>query len=254
MSDAAPSAAWQFFRFGLLVTGEGEEAFLPALFASLARGGHCHFRVLRRIGQRSAIVSPKHKLKMVGTGKTIADKDEQEIGLPARRWLDGGAGRLVLLIDDLEHDRRESARAIFQRYRGALDALLGERRGSASVHFLVNMIEAYYFAHAAAVNAVLGTSLRDHEGDVETIRHPKNDLKKLGPFDEKKDGARIVASLDLEHVLARPDTCASLRVLIAWCCAAMSAGPTERFCLDGGVHDIVTGPQLAALPPGGSVL
>ena len=48
----------------------------------------------------------------------------------------------------------------------------------ASVHFLVNMLEAYYFAHAAATNGVLGTELEDFEGDVESIRHPKNDLKK----------------------------------------------------------------------------
>ena len=36
--------------------------------------------------------------------------------------------------------------------------------GKAAVHFLVNMLEAYYFADAEAVNSVLGTKLQDFDG------------------------------------------------------------------------------------------
>ena len=39
------------------------------------------------------------------------------------------------------------------------------------------MLEAYYFADAQAINAVLETSLPDREGDVETIRNPKSNLR-----------------------------------------------------------------------------
>ena len=124
-----------------------------------------------------------------------------------------------------------------------------EQSARASVHFLVNMLEAYYFADTAAVNAVLGTDLSDHPGDVEDIRHPKEDLKKLYPgFDEVTHGGAIVKRLDVEHVLDEPLTCASLRVLFGWCVQAMGGEPGSRFRLDTGIHDVVTGPQLGQQP------
>lgn len=246
MSAATPQQGWAFFKVGLLVTGVGEREFLPALFRPLSATGHCHFEVIGRIGQRSPITGEKKLLKMVGSGKTIPDKDATTIGFAARRWLDGGKDRLVVLVDDLEHERRDRAREVFHRYRQALDVILGKQSPRASVHFLVNMVEAYYFADTSAINAVLGTSLSDYEGDVEEIRHPKRDLKKLVAFDEKRDGARIVALLDLAHVLGRPDTCASLRVLFAWLSVRMGLLWEDAFCLGSGIHDIVTGPQLAA--------
>jgi len=45
---------------------------------------------------------------------------------------------------------------VFERYRNALDAVLAtlQLHHRAAVHFLVNMLEAYYFAHADAVNTV----------------------------------------------------------------------------------------------------
>jgi hypothetical protein len=108
------------------------------------------------------------------------------------------------------------------------------------------MLEAYYFADAAAVNAVLGTSLVDHAGDVEELRHPKNDLKKLYPgFDEVIHGEAIVKRLDVEHVLGNPQTCASLRTLFGWCVQATGGTVGASFCLDTGIHDVVTGSQLA---------
>ena len=157
---------------------------------------------------------------MVGTGKTIPDKDTSEIGFEARKWLSRDSNNLLLLIDDLEAARRPIKQSVFDRYRSAIDELLRSQsdRERASVHFLVNMIEAYYFADTAAVNAVLNTRLSDHPDDVEEIYHPKNDLKKCRPgFDEVRHGEKIIEKLDLEHVLDNPKTCGSLRVLFAWC-------------------------------------
>ena len=105
----------------------------------------------------------------------------------------------------LEAKRSSDTQQVFDRYRSALDAMLTEdQTHQASVHFLVNMLEAYYFADAQAVNAVLGTDLDDFEGDVETIRNPKRDLKNLWPgFDEREHGRRSVERLDVLHALSR---------------------------------------------------
>ena len=88
------------------------------------------------------------------------------------------------------------------------------------------MLEAYYFADSAATNRALGQSVlaQDHDGDVEEIPHPKNELKRIHPgFDERAHGALIVPGLDLDHVLDRPETCRFLRSLFGWCVERMSA-------------------------------
>jgi hypothetical protein len=103
--------AARFFKFGLIVTGEGEAKFLPVLLRSLTAAGDCHFRVLRKIDQRSPRTSPKRVLRVTGTTRRIPDKDEHEIGLPARRHLDSDRDALVLVIDDLERARRGEHRA-----------------------------------------------------------------------------------------------------------------------------------------------
>ena len=54
---------WAFFRIALLVTGKGEEEFLPKLFRSLEAEGHCGFQVARRIAQLRPITSAKKKGK-----------------------------------------------------------------------------------------------------------------------------------------------------------------------------------------------
>ncbi len=98
------------------------------------------------------------------------------------------------------------------------------------MHFLVNMLEAYYFADAAAVNAVLNLRppLIDWPEDVETIRNPKAELKRLFPgFKEVDHGGRILDCLDVAHVLSRPDTCAWLRTLFSWCTRVLQT--TESF-------------------------
>ena len=114
---------------------------------------------------RSTIVKiGKRRLQMVGRGKMIPDKDETEIGLPARHYLSSDAS-FVLLVDDLEAGRSDYIQEIFDRYRRALDTILTRSQSRrSSVHFLVNMLEAYYFADSRAVNSMLNTDLDDYEG------------------------------------------------------------------------------------------
>ena len=246
-SNATSKPEWQFSRFGLIVTGKGEEAFLPSFFRSLEATGKCHFEVIRRIGQRSPITSQKRKLRMIGTGKTIPDRDQSEIGLPARRFL-AQQSTFVVLVDDLEENRAHAIKEVFKRYRLALDTILRADKHRASVHFFVRMLEAYYFADAQAINAVLGTELDDCHGDVETIPHPKNELKKLVPgFDEVEHGREIVARLGVPHVLSTPDTCASLRTLFAWCWAAIGQEPADQYQLVNGRYNELTKPQVDSL-------
>ena len=245
-----PSPRQPFVRFGLLVTGKSEATFLPKFFRSVSETGRCSFKVIRRIGQRSPITSPRRKLRMVGTGKVIPDRDAIDIGLPARKYLSSET-RFVVLIDDLEANRAGEIREVFDRYRTAMDTVLSpENRRRASVHFFVNMLEAYYFADSQAVNRVLGTEIEDHPGDVETIRNPKRELKKLHPgFHEIEDGRRIVSSLRMRHVLSRKDTCASLRTMFAWICKAAEEPVTDTYRLRDGRYSEVTRDQIAALTP-----
>ena len=244
MSDTNDNE-WSFLRFGLIVTGKGEEKHVPRLFRSLTESGHCQFSVIRRIGQRSPVTSEKRRLRMVGRGKTIPDKDAKEIGFPARGHL-ASEDSFVIILDDLEADRVSQASGVYERYRTALDTVLTEsHRCRASVHFFVNMIEAYYFADAQAVNAILGTDLADFDGDVELIRHPKNELKKaFVGFDEVEHGGKILAKLDVPHVLSLPETCAALRTLFGWCSKAIGEVPSERFRLLDGAYSDLTKQQL----------
>ena len=241
---------WRFFRFGLIVTGKTEEECLPRLFRSISATGRCSFTVIRRIGQRSPIGSPKRRLRMTGSGKTIPDKDAKDIGFPARAFLSSET-HFVILVDDLEAGRSGEIRQIFDRYRLALDTILQpDQARRASVHFLVNMLEAYYFADARAVNAVLGTELEDYEGDVEAIRHPKGELKRLyRGFDEMEHGCRILDTLRMCHVLSRRDTCSSLRTMFAWICKAIGEPEGETYQLLEGRYSDVTGDQLRTLAP-----
>ena len=245
----ASASAWRFFRFGMIVTGKGEEEFLPALFRSLAATGRCHFRVIRRIGQRSPIQSSRRQLRMIGSGKRIPDRDAVDIGLPSRRFLSSD-DRYVLVIDDLERRRSTDIQQIFDRYRLALDRMLTENQANrASVHFLVNMLEAYYFADAQAVNAVLETDLVDFDGDVETIPNPKRDLKDLcRGFDEREHGRQIVERLNVPHMLSRADACCSLRTIFAWTYTAIEEPDCEIRLLLDGCHNEITKGQIDTLP------
>jgi hypothetical protein len=248
MDVPSRAAVLPFLRFGLIVTGKAEEKFLPTLFRPLMATGRCTFQVLRRIGQRSPITSPKRLLRMGKHGKLMTDKDEEEIGLEARKYLTQISNSFVLLVDDLEGDRSAQVTHVYRRYRDILDRMLSPHKHRASVHFLTNMLEAYFFADARAVNIVLGTNLQDFAGDVETIRHPKNDLKGLpGGYDEIEHARQILARLDVSHVLSRPDTCATLRTMFAWCSKALGETPTDLFQLTEGKYNPVTKVQLESL-------
>jgi len=244
-----------FFNFGLIVTGETEELHLPKLFKSLMKSGICYFRVIRRIGQRSPITSEKKRLEMVGKGKKVSKIDEDEIGFPARRYLASDENKIILLIDDLEHDRRNIAKQVFDRYRLVLDTILtNEQKCRVAIHFLVPMLEAYYFADAKSINSVLKleSPLDDYDGDVESKRNPKADLKRLYPeFNEKDDGGKILDCIDVEHVLSHPDTCASLRTIMKWCIKNMECYPnfeslslSDSYCLQDGKLYEVTKKQI----------
>ena len=241
---------WRFYHFGLIVTGKTEEKCLPKLFRSLSATGRCSFKVISRIGQRSPIESPRRMLRMVGSGKTIPDRDAQDIGLPARAFLSSEA-HFVVLVDDLEAGRSREIQQIFDRYRLALDTILDQdQTRRASVHFLVNMLESYYFADARAVNEVLGTDIEDCEDDVETIRHPKNELKRLcRGFDEIEHGCRILDMLRVCHVLSRRETCSSLRTMFAWVCRIIGEPEGEAYQLPEGRYSDVTQDQLRTLAP-----
>jgi len=184
---------------------------------------------------------------MVGTGKEIPDRDAKDIGLPARRYL-SNESTFVLLLDDLESSRRGIARDVYQRYRDAMNCILGDASNRASVHFLVNMLEAYYFADPDTINTILGTNLKDYNGDVETIDHPKQMLKQHCPeFDAIKDGEKILRSLDVPHILSNPDTCASLRTLFGWCMKAIEQAPGDEYQLVSGKYYEITKEQIEML-------
>ena len=252
--QAAPPQC-SFCTFGFIVTGKGEREFLPSFFRSLAaRAGCCNFVVLRRVGQRNPVTSPARRLRMVGSGQIIPTEDERDIAIPARQYLRQQPCRFLVLIDDVEHARRPFIAQVFARYRAALDTLLApDEQHRASVHFFASMLEAYYFAHSTAVNVALETNVltADFAGDVETIRHPKNELKQSFPgFDERVHGAKIVARLELDHVLSNPQTCAFLRSLFGWCvqrlldhCPVYDAGLGAYFNLQGGVREPLTADQ-----------
>ena len=254
MTEKGPQSAEHprcaYFHFGLIVTGETEEQHFPKLFKSLMATGICTFEVIRRVGQLGAITS-EERLKALGNRKDIPSIDAK-IGLTARRYLMTDVCHFVLLIDDLEYDRRNQEQQVFDRYRLALDTILDTLKLRASVHFLVNMLEAYYFANAQAINDVLKTSVEDYEGDVEDIHHPKGDLKGLyRRFNEIKHGGAILDKINIEHILSRPDACASLRTLFAWCVKVLETysdhdcgGLYDKYRLHDGKLSEITGTQL----------
>ena len=239
-----------YFHFGLIVTGATEEQHLPKLFKSLMGTGNCTFEVIRRVSQLGAITS-EERLKALGNRKDIPSQ-EAKIGLAARRYIKIDDCRFVLLIDDLEYDRRDQAQQIFDRYRTALDRILNELKHRTSAHFLVYMLEAYYFADAEAIKAILNTSLSDYEGDVEEIHGPKEDLKRLpSGFREIEDGGRILDQINIERVLSHPDACASLRTLFAWCVKVLEtysnhdcADCYDKYRLHDGILSEITQTQL----------
>jgi hypothetical protein len=254
MSSPGQALPWKLFRFGLLVTGKGERRFLDRLFRSLCERmaqtgrGVCEFRIWAKIEQLTPRTSAKRPLMMAGQHRRLPTRD-QDAALKALAFLRQG-GDFVLLIDDMEGARRAEVAAVYGRYRDAFDHVLPEElRPRVSVHFLVNMLEAYYFGDAKAINAVMGTDWVDHEGDVEMIGHPKNELRsQLGSFDEIEQGEQIMRCLDVPHILSHPERCASLRTLFGWFWRALGLPPGEDYQLERGRYFDVTRAQIEQLP------
>lgn len=223
---------WQHIHFGLLVTGDGEAKFLPEMFRLLTASKICSIEVIRKIEQVRPLGKRSEKILKLA-GKTIPNKDMDRIGLPARRYLQDKPQSYGVLIDDLEGSGRTQLVEIYERYRSALTAILNDLTSRASVHFLVNMLEAYYFADTSAVNYALSlqSQLTDYESDVEEIPHPKDQLKTLLQekykisFDEIEHGQAIVPRLDLLHILSKSGECRSLRTLFLWCIQKLQSHP-----------------------------
>lgn len=117
------------------------------------------------------------------------------------------------------------------------------------MHFLVNMLESYFFANSDAVNSMLGTNFEDYEGDVETIRNPKARIKDMHPgYKVIDDGCRIIRCLDVSHVLSRRDACASLRTMFAWVHKAIGEPESAVAQFLAGRRSEVTNAQICALP------
>jgi hypothetical protein len=194
--------------------------------------------------------SHQHVEYITETG-SIPGKDTENIGFPARRYLQSGDDHFVLLIDDLEWDWHEQAQAVFNRYRDALHSVLPtEVRSRTAVHFLAMMMEAYFFGDRQAVNAVLGLDLQDYEGDVEQIRHPKDKIKELcATCREVEHGAEILGKLRVEYILSCAKTCAYPRALFAWCVTKLNVHPNlgsvqmSAYCLDTDVVASATSNQ-----------
>lgn len=221
-------------RFGLIVTGRGEALVLhEPLNAALACDVHCVFEIIRKFEQLRPRTGKKAALMITGSNQPAPTRD-QELGLAALGYLRvEPANRYVLVLDDLEgHDPAP----VFNRYRQALNDVL-QKPGlaeRAAVHFLVNMLEAYFFANSAAVNQVAGRSILavDHSSDVETtIGHPKNQLSAQWPeYREIEHGVAITRMLDLTHVLSRHCECCWLRALVAWCFDRCARGTLWTDC------------------------
>lgn len=74
----------EFFRFGLIVTGDGEAQFLQKLFRSIMAAANCTFELIRKSEQLNPITSEKRLIRMVGRGEVIPSVDEAQYGIPAR--------------------------------------------------------------------------------------------------------------------------------------------------------------------------
>jgi len=187
------------------------------------------------------------KITVVGT-RGVPPGLESRVGFPLRRMLDQHGCDFVILLDDLEDSRRAQHSQIYALYRQIADKMLRGREYRAGVFFLVTMLEAYYFADHETTNAVLGTSLPSPDSDVETIRHPKNDLKRLCPtFKEIEHGGQILTQLNLETVLNDAQTCQSLRSLVKWCVTALREEITDKYQLANGQLCSITSSQIDTL-------
>jgi len=232
------SVGWRRIRIQVLVTGMAEKEGIHLLFRPLLSCGFITFEEPQKIDQ----LSPRSgDLKITGTGKKILPTRDVQLGKIALQFLGnlGQESNILIIVDDLEYDRRAIAAAVFERYRSALDAFLMPKglHRRASVHFLKFMLEAYYLADPEALGKALSARYPDAPmqafenivGDVEEVRHPKNVIKShVVSFDEIRDGNAILEELDVSKVLSNPDHCRSLRTMFHWCHSFMRDHPAYK--------------------------
>ncbi|MBA4030118.1 MAG: hypothetical protein C0478_04380 [Planctomyces sp.] len=250
-------SGWRQVHLRLFVTGQGEETFLASFFRQLR-----HFEsgevIITAEYAFPQITVPTNAKKLAKNGREVLEKIDKATIKKIRPWLLISTQHYAVLVDDLETGRRTVAETQFNFYREQIHRILDtkpEIKNRFSVHFFVNMVEAYYFNHPEVVNDVCGTSLTAQPGDVENIRHPKGRLKELvsqlergRKFDEMVDGTAIAKKLDLQKVLDNSEHCRALRTLVAWIWEAMGRKRGEEYQLQKGHYWEVTASQLKEPP------
>ncbi len=260
--------------FGLLVTGKLEEggreggraqASLADLFRPIRNTGLCDLKVALRFNQWV----PEKKEPPLTVRRSPEPKSlptfKQEIALKVRGWLENGQNRFLIFIDDGERARAATIGEVFADYRSTITALLPEaQHPRVAVHFLVNMIEAYYFADPERASEALGWSIPRIGGDPEEIRNPYSDLieaaGRLGKdYGKKREtGERVLARIRLEEILKNPEHCGWLRAAVRWLVFSLenatdqpealeAFGFRQLFHLESGKIAPLTGAQ-AVLP------
>lgn len=263
MNEAAAASRPEFI---IAVTGHAEVDCVPILLRRVLPEWACGAQIekVRRVPQR-----PRLRIRGRKGGQLIEGMDDhQRLVREVPKLLGGGKARFFVWIDDLESgEDRQNPQPHFNYYRELMDGGIHEPlRSRCSIHFLANMLEAYFLADTAAVNQVdispsgqsgqpQFLSLADHSGDCESIKNPKAVLKDAvnqecptSKFDEIAHGHAIVRKLNLDHILSNPQTCRALRTLVAWCWEAIGEPRSDKFRLTDGVYWDITAGQLSDLP------
>lgn len=252
------NSEYRQIEFVVAVTGHAEEACVPTIVrkATESLSSFVLVRQVRRVHQR-----PRSRIVRRGSTKAQVLPDHVTLAREVPKLVHDN-NVFFLWIDDLEGGTdRPAARQHFDYYAQLLDkACHTPLRAKCSIHFLVNMLEAYFLADTSSANIVLGTNLTNHAGDCEDIKNPKGVLesavKKLDPsakYDVKEDGGSIAKQLNLETILSSPDRCRALRTLVAWCWEAIGEPRDERFQLASGQYWDVTAAQLQQVPDAAQV-
>jgi hypothetical protein len=253
--------AYREIYIRIYVTGESEEACLETFFHALCdhtdeKGdfSKIHFKVVERFQQFPAKPSTKTKIKDASR--------EEELGIriraDLRRQQQLKRDAYVIILDDLEWDRREAFAILLERYLKAYEVLPAQNRWRGSAFYLIMMLEAYFWADLEATSKTLQIELTKQAGDPEAIRHPKNDLnaeirshsKNTCSYKEIDDSLAIARAIDLKLILSDKAACCSLRAIVRWCTLAAQRPLTEDYQLQEGQYDIRYESQFTALRSG----
>ena len=242
------------------VTGHAEVECVPAIIRKCMRLSSAVVKIgtVSRVRQR-----PRLRIRAKGSQKCQVLPEHEKLAREIPKLVRDERS-YFLWIDDLENEEdRKQPQPHFDYYARLLDdAVHAPMRERCSIHFLVNMLEAYFLADTSAVNTVLqpflerpDTSLKRHQGDCENIKNPKGTLvshvKHCNPtkrYIETTHGPGIARQLDIEQILSNPNHCRALRTLVAWCWEAIGEARTDQFQLLAGVYWDVTAHQLSIAP------